>query len=44
MVDELLLISGNDIPFLQGQVIIHQPSLKEIAYITEKTFGLPMKL
>ena len=40
MVDELLLISGNDIPFLQGEVIIHQPSLKEIAYITEKTFWI----
>lgn len=38
IIDELLLISGNDIPFVQGQLIIHQPRLKEIAYITERRF------
>lgn len=38
MVDDLLLISGNDIPFPQGRVTIHQPSLKEIAYLTEEGF------
>jgi hypothetical protein len=35
MIDELLLISGNDIPFLTAQISVHQPKLKEIAYITE---------
>ncbi len=38
MLDELLLLSGNDIPFPQAQLIIHQPRLKEIAYITEQRF------
>ena len=38
MIDELLLISGNDIPFPQAGLTIHQPTLKEIAYITEQHF------
>ena len=38
MIDELLLISGNDIPFSQAGLTIHQPTLKEIAYITEQYF------
>ena len=38
MVDDLLLLSGNDIPFIQARVSIHQPTLKEIAYITEQRF------
>ena len=38
MMDELLLLSGNDIPFVLGQVTIHQPRLREIAYITEEKF------
>ena len=38
MIDELLLLSGNDIPFPQAQLIIRQPRLKEIAYITEQRF------
>ena len=38
MMDELLLLSGNDIPFPFGQVTIHQPRLREIAYITEEKF------
>ena len=37
-IDELLLLSGNDIPFLNGQCIIHQPTLNEISYITQETF------
>jgi len=37
-VDELLLLSGNDIPFPQARLTIHQPTLKEIAYITEQRF------
>ena len=38
MIDDLLLISGNDIPFAEARLSIHQPSLKEIAYITEQRF------
>ena len=37
-IDDLLLLSGNDIPFLPGQFIIHQPRIKEIAYISENIF------
>ena len=36
--DDLLLISGNDIPFPEAQLVIHQPSLKEIAFIGELAF------
>ena len=36
--DELLLLSGNDIPFPEARLTIHQPRLKEIAYITEQRF------
>lgn len=38
MLSELLLLSGNDIPFFDAQIVIHQPILKEIAYIGEETF------
>lgn len=38
MTDALLLLSGNDIPFPMGRVTIHQPTIKEIAYITEERF------
>ncbi len=38
MIDDLLLISGNDIPFIDAQISIHQPTIKEIGYITEETF------
>lgn len=38
MLGDLLLLSGNDIPFPEAQVTIHQPTLKEIAYIGEETF------
>ena len=38
MIGELLLLSGNDIPFPEAQVTVHQPTLKEIAYIGEDTF------
>ena len=36
--NELLLLSGSDIPFPEARVTIHQPTLKEISYIGEKTF------
>ena len=38
MIDELLLLSGNDIPFPIARLSIHQPCLKEIAFITEDRF------
>lgn len=38
MVDELLLMTGNDIPFIPAELTIHQPTLQEIAYIGEDAF------
>ena len=38
MLNDLLLLSGNDIPFLKAGVIVHQPTIKEIAYIGEENF------
>ena len=38
IMDDLLFLSGNDIPFPEAKVVIHQPSLKEIAFIGEETF------
>lgn len=38
MIGDLLLLSGNDIPFPEARVNIHQPTLKEIAYIGEEAF------
>lgn len=40
MLDELLLLSKNDIPFTEARLIIHQPRLKEIALIGEESFHL----
>lgn len=38
--DELLLLSGNDIPFPSARLNIHQPRLKEIALIGEENFHI----
>jgi hypothetical protein len=38
MIDNLLLLSGNDIPFYGAGLSIHQPTLKEIAYLGEENF------
>lgn len=38
MNQDLRLITGTDIPFVPAQVTIHQPTIKEIAYIGEETF------
>ena len=38
MDNQLLLLSGNDIPFIEAEVTIHQPTIKEIAYIGEEAF------
>jgi hypothetical protein len=35
---DLLLLSGNDIPFPEARVTIHQPTLKEVAYVGEDNF------
>lgn len=44
MINDLLLLSGNDIPFLEAQVNIHQPTIKEIAYIGEENFFIGCEL
>lgn len=36
--NDLLLLSGSDIPFRKAQINIHQPSIKQIAYIGEQAF------
>lgn len=36
--NDLLLLSGNDIPFYGGHINIHQPTIKEIGYIGEEEF------
>ena len=38
MDNDLLYLSGNDIPFIEAQITIHQPTIKEIAYIGEEAF------
>lgn len=38
MIDELLLLSGNDIPFPIAGLTIHPPKIREIALITEDSF------
>ena len=38
MNNELLLLSANDIPFLEAQVNIHQPIMREISFIGEEVF------
>ena len=38
MINDLLLLSKNDIPFIEAQVNIHQPTIKEISLIGEEEF------
>ena len=38
MLDELLLLSGNDIPFIEAQLTVHTPSVKEIGFLGEELF------
>ena len=38
VIDELLLMSGEDIPFVGARATIHQPKLKEISLIGETNF------
>ena len=42
--DELLLLSGNDIPFEEGCLVIHCPKIKEIAYVNEEPFFIGCRL
>ena len=44
MDNELLLLSGNDIPFIEAQITIHQPTIKEIAYIGEEAYSTGCEL
>lgn len=38
MLNQLLLLSGNDIPFTEASLTIHTPTAKQIGYIGEDTF------
>lgn len=40
VINELLLLSGNDIPFRMGRCNIHQPRISEIAFIGEEAFQI----
>ena len=44
MIDKLLLISGNDIPFPEARLTVHQPTLKEIAFINQTSFWIGCQL
>lgn len=38
MINELLLLSGNDIPIEEVNLLLHPPTIKEIAFIGEEQF------
>lgn len=40
MINNLILLSGIDIPFIGAQINIHQPRIKEISFIGEEAFFL----
>ena len=42
--NELLLLSKNDIPFIEAQVNIHQPTISEISFISEESFHIGCQL
>lgn len=44
MINRLILMTGNDIPFREGNIIIHPPTLKEIGVIGEDTFLMGCQL
>lgn len=44
MLNDLLLLSGVDIPFQQAQISIHQPTIKEISFIGEEAFFIGCEL
>jgi len=39
-INQILLLSGNDIPFRGGRCMIHPPTIKEIAFIGEEAFQI----
>lgn len=43
-IDELTLCAGVDIPFQPAQIVIHQPTMREIAFINEENFWLGSSL
>ena len=42
--NDLLFLSGNDLPFPEARITIHQPTIKEIGYIGEETFYMGLEL
>lgn len=44
MVNDLLLLSGEDIPFTEAQITVHQPTIKEISLIGEESFFMGCEL
>ena len=44
MLNDLLLLSGTDIPFQKAQISIHQPTIKEISFIGEEAFFIGCEL
>ena len=38
MINELMLLSGVEIPFYGAGITVHNPSIKEISYIGEEQF------
>ena len=38
MLNKLLLLSGNDVPFIGAQTSIHQPKIKQIAFLGQQAF------
>ena len=37
-IDELLLLSGQDVPYMSAQLQIHQPTIRDISVVGEKRF------
>lgn len=42
--NDLLFLSGNDLPFPEARITIHQPTIKEIGYIGEEAFYMGLEL
>lgn len=44
MFEEILLLSGNDLPFFSAQTVVRQPSIKDISLIGEEKFFIACQL
>lgn len=44
MIEEILLLSGNNIPFFDAKINIHQPTINEISFIGEENFFMACQL